>query len=107
MTNENVRATTFPTATTAATKESREEISAEEILEVDVESASRKATKGISSRTVMTEAIVVGTLIRIRENCISFLNFLEFVLGIRLFASIWVIAASESPECILQVFFCR
>ena len=104
---ENVRATTFPAATTTATKESREEISSEKILEVDVKSASRESPKGISSRTVMTESIVVSTLVWIRENSVSLLNFLEFFLGIGLFAPVWVIASSESPECILQVFFCR
>ena len=107
MTNKNVRATTFSAATTTTTKESRKEISTEEILKIDVESTSREASKGIPSRTVMTESIVVSTLVWIRENSVSLLNFLEFVLSIRLFASVWVIASSESSECVLQVFFCR
>ena len=55
----------------------------------------------------MTESIVVGSLVWIRENGVSLLNFLEFVFSIEFFASIWVITSSESPECILQVFFCR
>ena len=69
-------------ATTKQRAEDAVEAAAEEVIDTDVDSLETARTKRRATRPVMTEHVVLTSLLRDRENRVSLLDFLEFHLSL-------------------------
>jgi hypothetical protein len=102
MTKKNVRASAGRTSSLPSTEKGRKEISTKNVLKIDVEAASAETSEGVSLGTVVTEPVVLSSLLIVGEHSIRFLNFFESVLCVVFRASVRMVFSGETTKRIFH-----